>query len=61
MRKSFSPDFIAKVALSAMKEEMTIAELSSKYEVHRTQITNWRKRATKGFIDIFRGERVINN
>ncbi len=56
MRKNFSPDFMAKVALVAIKEEMTIAELSSKYEVHRTQITNWRKRALEGLVNIFRGK-----
>jgi len=36
---------------------MTIAELSSKYEVHRSQITNWRKRALEGLREIFRGKR----
>ena len=36
MRMSFNAEFMAKVALEAIKEEKTIAELSSKYEVHRT-------------------------
>ncbi|NUN22659.1 MAG: hypothetical protein HUU09_04225 [Candidatus Jettenia caeni] len=45
MRKSFHSEFMAKVALEAIKEEKTIAELSSEYEVHRTQIVNWQKRA----------------
>jgi len=35
MRKSFSPEFMAKVAVAAIKEDMTMAELSSQYEVHR--------------------------
>lgn len=39
MRKSFSLEFMTKVALAAIKEEVTIAELSSKYEVHRTRIS----------------------
>lgn len=58
MRKSFSPDFMAKVALAAIKGDMTAAELSSKYEVHRSQVSNWRKRAMDGLVDIFRGKRV---
>ena len=33
MRKGFNAEFKAKVALEALKEEKTIAELSSKYEV----------------------------
>jgi len=36
---------------------MTTAELSSKYEVHRSQINNWRKRALEGLREIFRGKR----
>ncbi len=57
MRKSFSAEFMAKVALEAIKEEKTIAEISSRYEVHRTQITNWRKRALEGIKEIFNGRR----
>jgi len=57
MRKSFSAEFMAKVALEAIKEEKAIAEISSRYEVHRTQITNWRKRALEGVKEIFNGRR----
>jgi transposase len=57
MKKSFSPEFMAKVAVAAIKEEATIAELSSKYEVHRTQIGNWRKQAMEGVVEIFKGKR----
>ena len=56
MRKGFNSEFKAKVALEAIKEEKTIAELSSKYEVHRTQITNWRKRALAGVQESFKGK-----
>ena len=34
-----------KIAIEAIKGEMTIAQISSKYEVHSTQITNWKKLA----------------
>lgn len=57
MRKSFSAEFMAKVALEAIKEEKRIAEISSRYEVHRTQIMNWRKRALEGIKEIFNGRR----
>ncbi len=56
MRKSFDTEFMAKVALEAIKEEKTIAELSSQYEVHRTQITRWRKRVLEGLAGIFQGK-----
>lgn len=61
MRKNFSPEFMAKVALAAIKEEMTMAELSSRYEVHRTQIGSWRKRAIESLVDIFKGKRDRSN
>ncbi|GAB62540.1 MAG: hypothetical protein DWB56_00495 [Candidatus Jettenia sp.] len=47
---------MAKVALEAIKGEKTIAELSSEYEVRRTQIVNWRKRAWEGMVEIFQGK-----
>ena len=58
MRKNFSPELMAKIALEAIKEETTLAELSAKYEVHRTQIGNWRKRAMDGLSEIFKDNRV---
>ncbi len=56
MRKSFNAEYKAKVALEAIKEEKTIAELSSEYEVHRTQLANWRKRALEGVREVFKGK-----
>jgi transposase len=57
MRKSFSPEFMAKVVLGAIKDDITTAELSSKYKVHMSQINNWRKRALEELSEIFRGKR----
>ena len=55
MRKSFDTEFMAKIALEAIREEKTLAELSSQYEVHRTQIVKWRRRAIEGLVGIFQG------
>ena len=33
-RKRYSADFKAKVALEAIREELTLSELSKKYDVH---------------------------
>ena len=44
-RKNHSPDFKAKVALEAIREKMTMAELSKKYGVHPTQIGTWKRAA----------------
>jgi transposase len=42
-RRKFSADFKAKVVIEALKERRTLEELASKYELHPTQITNWKK------------------
>ena len=42
-KRRHSADFKAKVALAAIREDGMIAELSSKYGVHATQIHRWKK------------------
>jgi transposase-like protein len=45
LRRVHAPAFKAKVALEAIKEQKTIAELASLYGVHSTQITKWKQKA----------------
>lgn len=57
MRKAkYDADFMAKVALAALQRDKTMAEISSKYEVHSTQITRWRQRALEGIVETFRNK-----
>jgi putative transposase len=53
MRKSYSGDFKAKVALEAVKGERSLSELASRYEVHPNQIRTWKKQLITGLPDIF--------
>lgn len=43
IRKTYSGRFKGKVALEAVKEEKTIAELAGHYEVHPTQVKAWKQ------------------
>ena len=52
-RKNHSPDLKAKVALEAIREEMTMAELSKKYGVHPTQIGTWKRAAIENMSTAF--------
>ncbi len=46
-QKNHSPDFKAKVALWAIREELTLAELSKKHAVHPNMISGWKRAAIK--------------
>ena len=41
-RRKFTSEFKFKVVLEALSERYTIQELGCKYEIHPTQITNWK-------------------
>ena len=57
LRPKYPPAFKAKVALEAIKEEKTSAELSSQYQVHPGQIRNWKATLKQGAMDLFNGNR----
>ncbi|TWI17840.1 helix-turn-helix protein [Bradyrhizobium yuanmingense] len=41
-RRQHAPAFKAKVALAAIKGEMTLAQLAEHFDVHPNQITQWK-------------------
>lgn len=42
-RRKFSSKFKTKVVLEALKEQLTLQQLASKYELQPTQIRKWKK------------------
>ena len=52
-RKKYSAEFKAKVALAAIKNEETTAQLAQRFGVHPTMITAWKKALIDGAGDIF--------
>jgi len=57
IRKKHGAEFKAKVAMAAIREEGTIAELSSKYGVHASQIHAWKKAVQDGVTALFEGDK----
>ena len=61
MKKVFSPKEKAEVVLAALKEDHTIAQNSSTYEVHPTQISAWKKKVKENLPEIFSDKRDREN
>jgi transposase-like protein len=59
MRKRFEAGFKARVGLEALKGEKTMAELSSEYGVHASQISKWKQELQKGVVQVFSGKKDI--
>ena len=56
-RKPRSAEFKAKVALAAVQERKTVAELAKQFEVHPSQIQTWKKALVGGASELFRDQR----
>jgi putative transposase len=54
-RKKHSGAFKAKVAVEALKGDRTLNELAGHFEIHPTQVVQWKQRLLAGASDIFTG------
>jgi transposase-like protein len=54
-RKRHTAEFKAKVALEALKGLKTMTELASNFQVHPTQISQWKRQAADGLPGVFQG------
>lgn len=52
-RRHYAPAFKAKVALAAIKGEMTLAQLAEHFDVHPNQITQWKSQLQEAAAEVF--------
>jgi len=56
-RRNFDDNFKAKIALEAIREEKTLPELASEFDIHPNQITKWKREFELGAATVFSGSK----
>jgi len=55
-RRNHTPAFKAKVALAAVRGDKTLSELAKQFDVHPTQITEWKQQLVERSAAVFGAE-----
>jgi transposase len=58
-RRSFTAEFKARVALEAIKNQHTLQEIASRFEVHPNQVVHWKRQALEALPGVFSQGRVL--
>lgn len=54
-RRTHSPAFKARVALAALRDDKTMAELCKEFELLASQVIEWKRQLLEGAADVFVG------
>ena len=57
MRKTFTPNQKAQIAIAALKGQQSVAKIASENDVHPTQVNQWEKIAKEGLPTLFTDKR----
>ena len=63
MKKSYESKFKSRVALEALRGDLTVAEIASKYQIHPNLVQQWKKKLYESASEVFltKGERKADN
>jgi transposase-like protein len=56
IRKRHGAEVKAQVAMAAMRERETTAQIAVRYGVHPTQVSSWKKQAKESMAEVFSSE-----
>lgn len=59
VRRNYDENFKTKVVLEALKEQKTLAQLSSEFELQAHQISDWKKHVVSGIPSLFGTKKEI--
>ena len=57
-RRKFSAEFKSKVAIEAVREQLPIHEIAKKYQIHPSQVTEWKKALIGGAGSVFESSKA---
>jgi transposase len=58
-RRNYDADFKTKVVLEVLKEQKTLTQLGSEFELHVSQLTEWKKQVMAGIKSLFGVKKVV--
>jgi len=60
MRKTYSPEFKAKVVREVLREDKTLSQIAANYGVHPNQVAQWRDQALAGLSGLFSNQQAAD-
>ena len=58
-RTRYSAEFKARVALDALRGELTAAQLATKHGIHQTMVSDWKRQAMEGLAGVFSARTAV--
>ena len=52
-RRTFTAAFKARVAKEALRGDRTVQQIAAKHEVHPNQVSQWKRKASEGLVELF--------